>query len=118
MTSLVQYVVVRGDLLRNLKWPTGAVIAQACHACTAIIHHFYGDPNVMQYLSDVDNMHKVVLEVKDEDELRNISEKLSAQNRDYKLWIEQPENYATCLAVKPYPKDEIKPYLKGLKLYK
>ena len=24
----VQYVVVRGDLLQTLKWPTGAVIAQ------------------------------------------------------------------------------------------
>lgn len=23
----------------------------------------------------------------------------------HKLWIEQPENYPTCLAVKPYPKE-------------
>ncbi|XP_071950911.1 putative peptidyl-tRNA hydrolase PTRHD1 [Antedon mediterranea] len=118
MASLVQYVVVRSDLLRNLKWPTGAVIAQACHACTAVIHQFNGDSNVTQYLSDLDNMHKVVLEAKDETELRTISEKLSSKNIHYKLWIEQPENYATCLAVKPYPRDEIKPYFKGLKLYK
>ena len=41
--TLVQYVVVRGDLLRKLGWPVGAVIAQACHACTAATHAFRDD---------------------------------------------------------------------------
>eukprot|EP00965_Chrysotila_dentata_P072759 2404958-Pleurochrysis_carterae.AAC.1 len=27
---LVQFVVVRRDLLKTLEWPTGSVIAQAC----------------------------------------------------------------------------------------
>ena len=61
--SMVQYVVVRGDLLHVLKWPTGAVIAQACHACSAVVHLFREDPNTQRYMSDIDNMHKVVLEV-------------------------------------------------------
>ena len=60
---IVQYVVVRRDLIDSLKWPTGAVIAQACHACSAAIHLFYDDPNTKEYLSDLDSMHKIVLEV-------------------------------------------------------
>lgn len=64
MSGLVQYVIVRGDLVKTLGWPVGAVIAQACHACSATIHVFYDDPNTKNYLSDLDNMHKVVLEVR------------------------------------------------------
>ena len=60
---LVQYVVVRGDLLRTLKWPTGALIAQACHACSAVIHLFHEDPNTQEYVAELEQMHKVVLEV-------------------------------------------------------
>jgi len=60
---LVQYVVVRSDLLHVLKWPFGAVITQACHASSAVLHRFYTDPNTQAYLSDVDRMHKVVLQV-------------------------------------------------------
>ena len=61
--QLVQYVVVRGDLLRLLSWPTGAVIAQACHASMAILWMHRNDSNTLQYTSDLDNMHKVILEV-------------------------------------------------------
>ena len=38
-------------------------MAQGCHAATAVTHMFYNDPNTVAYLSDLDNMHKVVLEV-------------------------------------------------------
>ena len=62
--SIVQYVVVRGDLLRQLGWPFGAVIAQACHACTAVLHLYAEDAQTKAYLADLDRMHKVVLEVK------------------------------------------------------
>jgi len=61
--NLVQYVVVRSDLLQVLKWPIGAVVTQACHASSAALHRFYSDPNTQTYLSDVDRMHKVVLQV-------------------------------------------------------
>lgn len=63
MSGIVQYVVVRGDLMRTMGWPLGAVVAQACHACTAVIHLFYNDAHTQAYLADLDNMHKVVLEV-------------------------------------------------------
>ena len=60
---VVQYVVVRKDLVENLGWPTGALIAQCCHACIAAIHLFYTDEHTKEYLADLDSMHKVVLEV-------------------------------------------------------
>lgn len=63
MSSVVQYVLIRGDLIKLMNWPLGSVIAQACHACTAVLHLFYNDPSTQLYLSDLDNMHKVVLEV-------------------------------------------------------
>lgn len=63
MAEIVQYVVMRGDLARTMGWPLGAVVAQACHACTAVIHLFYNDAHTQAYLADLDNMHKVVLEV-------------------------------------------------------
>lgn len=61
---LVQYVVVRSDLVHKLSWPLGAVITQACHAATAAIHLHYGDPDTQRYLSELDSMHKVVLGVR------------------------------------------------------
>ena len=61
---MVQYVVVRGDLLKALKWPVGAVIAQACHACSAIMHLYHDDPSTVEYVKNLDSMHKIVLEVR------------------------------------------------------
>jgi len=115
---VVQYVLVRGDLLLKQGWPLGAVMAQACHAATAAIHLFYGDESVQQYLADLDNMHKVVLEVPGEKELRAVTEKLTEAGVQHKLWVEQPENFPTCLATKPCPKEEVQKYFKKFKLYK
>ena len=60
---IVQYVVVRGDLLTKFHWPLGALMAQVCHAATAAIHLNYEDDHTREYLKDLDNMHKVILEV-------------------------------------------------------
>ncbi|KAJ8322024.1 hypothetical protein KUTeg_000495 [Tegillarca granosa] len=117
-SNIVQYIVVRKDLIQALKWPTGALIAQACHACTAVVHQFYNDADTQSYLSDIDRMHKVILEAKDEDSLRKLSENLIAENIDHKLWIEQPENIPTCVAVKPYRKDLVQNYFKSFKLFR
>ena len=62
-SGLVQYIALRGDLLRVDKWPIGAIVAQACHASAAVLHQFKDDPNTQQYLEELDSMHKVVLEV-------------------------------------------------------
>ncbi|KAB0800237.1 hypothetical protein PPYR_05977 [Photinus pyralis] len=115
---IIQYVVVRGDLLRELHWPTGALIAQACHAVSAVTHLFHEDEHMKAYLSDLDNMHKVVLEASDESGLLNLRDILVQNQIKHKLWIEQPENIPTCLVSKPYPKEEIQKYFKKLKLFK
>ena len=60
---VVQYIALRGDLLKDMKWPLGAVIAQACHASTAAVFSFSDDPIVQEYLKNLDRMHKVVVEV-------------------------------------------------------
>ena len=62
-SHLVQYIALRGDLLRAQKWPIGAMVAQGCHASTAVMHMYRDHSNVLQYMSDLDHMHKVVLEV-------------------------------------------------------
>lgn len=63
MNNIVQYVIIREDLKKKLKWSFGAIIAQACHACCAVTHLFHEDSITQKYLADLNNMHKVVLEV-------------------------------------------------------
>lgn len=58
------------------------------------------------------------MQVPNEDSLRKIAEKLKENSVDHKLWIEQPEDIPTCLALKPYPKEEVKKYVGKFKLYK
>ncbi|XP_046396604.1 putative peptidyl-tRNA hydrolase PTRHD1 [Ischnura elegans] len=116
--NLVQYVVVRGDLATALKWPYGAIIAQACHACVAVTHLFYEDQNTKDYLSDLDNMHKVVLQAPNEESLQQLAKTLKEGGIDHKVWVEQPENYPTCVVTKPYPKAEIQKFFKKFQLFK
>lgn len=118
MSTIVQYIVVRGDLRSALNWPLGAVIAQCCHATAAVMSLHAEDEETQAYLKDLDNMHKVVLEAKDEAALLKLCEKLKENEIQHKLWIEQPENIPTCLALKPYTKDTVHKYLKHLKLLK
>ncbi|KAF5286662.1 hypothetical protein FQR65_LT12493, partial [Abscondita terminalis] len=115
---IIQYIVVRGDLLKELGWPTGALIAQACHAVSAVTHLYHDDEHMKSYLSDMDNMHKVVLEINNESSLNNLKDNLIENQIKHKLWIEQPENIPTCLVTKPYPKEEVQKYFKKLKLFK
>ncbi|XP_072307746.1 putative peptidyl-tRNA hydrolase PTRHD1 [Eucyclogobius newberryi] len=115
---LVQYVVVRSDLVHTLSWPLGAVITQACHAATAAVHLHYTDPDTQRYLQELDSMHKVVLGAPDEAALSGLSQTLTQAGLLHKVWIEQPENIPTCLALKPYPKDTVQPLLKKFKLFK
>lgn len=64
MASLIQYVIVNKDIIAKLGWPIGAVIAQCCHATTAVAHLYKDDAETQAYFNDIDNMHKVVLEVR------------------------------------------------------
>ena len=60
---LVQYIIIREDLSKTLKWTIGAVIAQACHAAVAATHLFADVSDTQEYLRDLDSMHKIVLKV-------------------------------------------------------
>ena len=61
---IVQYILVRKDLTKSLAWPAGAVIAQACHACSAIMHLHKEDTEVKLYFEELDRMHKIILGVR------------------------------------------------------
>ncbi|XP_077867370.1 putative peptidyl-tRNA hydrolase PTRHD1 [Saccoglossus kowalevskii] len=108
--SMVQYVVVRGDLIKTLKWPTGAVITQNVRMIL-----FHSGDTETQLLID---LFIILLQAKDEESIQKLAEKLQEDKIDHKLWIEQPENIPTCLAAKPYPKEEIQKYFKKFKLFK
>ena len=81
MSTIVQYVVVR----RDMNWPLGALIAQACHASVAATHLWKDEPHTHAYLADLDNMHKVVLGAKSEDHLQKLAQKLAKNDINHKV---------------------------------
>ncbi|KAA6417696.1 MAG: peptidyl-tRNA hydrolase PTRHD1-like [Trebouxia sp. A1-2] len=118
--DLVQYLVLRKDLWSSLKWPLGSIIAQACHASTAALWLSKDSPATTAYCAaeNLDHMHKVVLEVKGEQQLHTLSNRLTEQKVAHKLWIEQPENFPTCLATAPCSKAEVQQHFKKFQLCK
>lgn len=60
----------------------------------------------------------MVLEVKDEAQLRGLAAKLAEAGVSHTLWVEQPENYPTCLASKPYRKSDVAQHFKKFQLCK
>ncbi len=92
-------------------------IAQACHASTAVLHMHKEDEGTREYLDKLDSMHKVVLAAPDLESLTKLATVLSERQISYKLWIEQPENIPTCIAIKPYPRNEVKGLVQHLKLF-
>ena len=61
---------------------------------------------------------QVVLEIKGEEQMLNLASKLRDAGVRHKLWVEQPENFPTCLATAPLEKDSIQQHFKRLKLCK
>ncbi|KAK8805205.1 hypothetical protein WA588_000146, partial [Blastocystis sp. NMH] len=92
------------DLVKSKAWNLGALVAQGCHAATSAIWTYRNDPNVQLYCSNLESMHKVVLEAKDESDLLDVDSKLKEGNIDHVVWREQPENIITAIATKPYAK--------------
>ncbi|KAJ8602500.1 hypothetical protein CTAYLR_001252 [Chrysophaeum taylorii] len=78
-----QWVVLRKDLAS--MWPMGSVVAQACHASVAALFATMDDPLTAEYTKEGIVHH---------------------------LWIEQPEGIPTCLATKPYFKQDAPSALK------
>lgn len=59
-----------------------------------------------------------VFQAPDEAALSSLSEALTRAGVAHKLWVEQPENIPTCLALKPCPKDSVQQLLRNFKLFK
>ncbi|KAJ2706881.1 peptidyl-tRNA hydrolase domain-containing protein 1 [Coemansia sp. IMI 203386] len=95
------FIVMRKDLQKVLNWPLGSIVAQGCHATTAVIWKHRDDERVKSYTADLESMHKVTLETKNEASLLKMADNLKEKNIPYHLWIEQPENIPTCLATVP-----------------
>uniref|UniRef100_A0A915Q483 Phosphotyrosine protein phosphatase I domain-containing protein n=1 Tax=Setaria digitata TaxID=48799 RepID=A0A915Q483_9BILA len=113
--SRIMYLILRSDLVTDLKWSFGAVVAQAAHAATACIWTFREDNDVVEYMNDIARLRKVTLKVPNESELRSIEKKLQDGNVDYYLWTE--DSMAVCIALKPQLKSFIEHHVKHLKLF-
>ncbi|VDN01981.1 unnamed protein product [Thelazia callipaeda] len=113
--SRIMYLILRSDLITDLKWSLGAVATQAAHAATACIWTFREDNEVVEYMKDISHLRKVTLKVSNENELRSIEKKLQDSNLDYYLWTE--DNTAVCIALKPQFKSFIEHHVKHLKLF-
>ena len=82
----------------------------------AVIHLNNSDTETIEYLKNLDTMHKVVVNVTSQADLIGLSESLAEKQIKFKLWIEQPENIPTCIATKPYAKSVVKAFFKNFKL--
>ncbi|CAD5225324.1 unnamed protein product [Bursaphelenchus xylophilus] len=116
MGTRVMYLILRKDLQTYLKWPIGALCTQVAHAATACLWTYKDDPEVVKYMEDMDHMHKITLQVEDEDMLKAVAGKLDAANVQHKVWIE--DDMPVCIAIKPQPRSPLKEVLGHLKLYK
>ena len=58
---ILQYVILRKDLWKELKWPLGSVVAQGCHAATAALWLSKDQKITQTYCApvNIDHMHKV-----------------------------------------------------------
>jgi len=113
---LFQYIVLRRDLQEKEGWPLGSLVAQGAHAAVAVVteHLSAGDALTQAYVApdNIDSMHKAVLEVKNLGALESLASRLTESGVAHKLWLEQPENVATCLATKPARKSSLQPHFK------
>lgn len=106
------YVIMRKDLLKIPGWTTGSIIAQASHAVCKVVWMHRDNVLIQEYLNDPDwNMTKVVLSVKNENQLKLLSQELKDAGFTNELWTEQPENKDMCLVTLPYEPEVIRPVL-------
>ncbi|KAH9942186.1 peptidyl-tRNA hydrolase II [Epithele typhae] len=96
-------IVVRRDLLTTEGWGVGPLMAQVAHATSAVLHETRERPETQAYLDDLTHMHKVVMQTADQASIERLASRLAEANPPvpHHLWIEQPENVPTCLALAP-----------------
>ena len=115
---IVQYIIIRNDVYRNQERSFNTILQHTSSASSFMIHKHFHHKYTREYLKDGDDMRKKIFQVKDEKELSDLSNLLLSSNIDYKTWIKQPGNYATCIATRPYPVTELSKYFKNVKIYK
>ncbi|TKY89426.1 hypothetical protein EX895_001957 [Sporisorium graminicola] len=125
---LVMQLIVDGGSPSTLSWPKGPWMAQSAHAAISAIQVSLSSAHTQQYISasNLASMHKVVLQTpasgKAKMDLLQLSTKLTEARKAYEaakeqgegqeeeefpqhyLWVEQPENVPTCLAIAPNSK--------------
>lgn len=121
--TIIQYIVIRRDLMGPPhSFPIGSIVSQGSHASVAIISEsiLQNDEVTLKYVDPnaIDQMHTIVLECPSETQLLTLRDALEENKIKYKLWVEQPENYPTALALKPYPKSLVAKFVKKFKLFK
>ncbi|OLP93373.1 Kinesin-like protein KIF3C [Symbiodinium microadriaticum] len=109
---LAVFVVLRKDL----DWPTGAMINQACHACSAMAWEAREDEDAVNYFSEglEGHMVKSTMGAKSQGELEDVTKKLEEAGIPYKLWVEQPEDIPVCVATWPRKRSVLRKVLKKL----
>lgn len=108
---LVVYVLLRKDL----EWPVGALINQACHATAAVVWEARADADAIRYLGEEEGqMVKSTLGAKNEAQLLKVAKRLEAAGVPFKLWVEQPEDIPVCLATWPRRRSTLKKPFKGV----
>ncbi|TXT09025.1 hypothetical protein VHUM_02499 [Vanrija humicola] len=105
-TGLVMQIILRRDLVTELGWPLGPMMAQAAHAASAVQHRYASHESMQRYLAGDDGrgwegMRKAVLEVPDGPALEALADRLEAAGIPAHLWIEEPEHTPTALALVP-----------------
>lgn len=90
--TLVQYIVMRSDLVKQHKWNAGGLIANGSHAAVAVIAERWQDDEVQQYVTGAGGkqMHTVVLAASDEKELMDTAGLLQKNSIVHKVWVSPP----------------------------
>lgn len=114
--ALVQYVFVRTDIPTIKR---GGLVAQACHACVAAIFVHRDSPDTREYLANLESMTKVVLRVSG-DQCRELLAFLREADYGHHAWVEHPEETVTCVALRPYHREQcgaLRHFIRDYKLY-
>jgi len=115
---LVQFIIIRKDLGRQLAWPLGALAAQCAHASVHAVWTYRDSADTAAYVSrdNIASMRKVVLETKNAGSLDKLAATLHAEGVEHVVWVEQPEGIRTCLATRPYRRSAVGGYFKKCNL--
>jgi hypothetical protein len=87
-------------------------------AAVAAVWTTKDDPDTQAYVhpDNIDRMHKIIVETDSSSALEAVEKGLKEAGIGSKLWIEQPENFATALASKPARRSVLKPHFAAFKL--